>query len=89
MANILVPNVKDFCYYCKLLDDNTATAFAPGGFSDWPNIHISLAEHENFRKCLQAMVNFCELQQRLSVGNEVQEQLIKHEKIGITFLSDR
>ncbi|XP_055496017.1 uncharacterized protein LOC129699943 [Leucoraja erinacea] len=77
-----VPSDKIVCYYCKLFDNNAAIALASCGFNNWLNIHTRLAEHENSKKHLQAMLSCCELQQRLSTEKnyaKVVEKLIRQE----------
>ncbi|GBN69186.1 hypothetical protein AVEN_113615-1 [Araneus ventricosus] len=72
---------KIFCYNCKLFKNSVST-LTSNGFNDWPNIHRRLAEHQESKKHLQAMLSCCELQQRLSSGktiNEVVEKQISQE----------
>ncbi|XP_039355879.1 52 kDa repressor of the inhibitor of the protein kinase-like [Mauremys reevesii] len=57
---------KIFCYYCKVLCNNVTSSLASDGFNDWSNIHTRLAEHENSKGHLQAVLTCCDLQQRLS-----------------------
>nr|XP_025036239.1 zinc finger MYM-type protein 5-like [Pelodiscus sinensis] len=73
---------KIFCYYCKIFCSNVASALASNGFNDWSNIHTRLAEHENSKGHLQAMLSCCDLQQRLSVEkniDSIQQKLIDQE----------
>ncbi|XP_032621703.1 zinc finger MYM-type protein 1-like [Chelonoidis abingdonii] len=57
---------KIFCYYCKILCNNVTSSLASNGFNDWSNTHMRLAEHENSKGHLHAVLSCCDLQQRLS-----------------------
>uniref|UniRef100_A0A8C3IGQ8 TTF-type domain-containing protein n=1 Tax=Chrysemys picta bellii TaxID=8478 RepID=A0A8C3IGQ8_CHRPI len=73
---------KIFCYDCKIFCNNVTSSLASNGFNDWSNIHTILAEHENSKGHLQAVLSCCDLQQRLSAGktiDAIQQKLIDQE----------
>ena len=64
-----VSNDKIFCFYCKIFQNNILNSISTCGYDDWWNIAKMLSLHEISKHHLQAMLNCCELHERLSSKN--------------------